>query len=160
MQDTQVYSHTSLFRRKYKASRRPRSRPTSRKASSISFREADFRTNYLQLVAGFLRGISKKKKVTATGAFNLHSAYPGPMRHICHLYQRSPSISIVEIGITGHQCHPDQKAKSPTFCGVTIFAGPRTTSPFAPMVNLPRRPASKLSPSLPVILPWAKAWAA
>src|ERR1700756_4835824 len=65
MQDTQVHSHTSLFRRKYKTSRRPRSRPTSRKASSISFREADFRTNYLQLVAGFIRGISKKKKVTA-----------------------------------------------------------------------------------------------
>ena len=41
----------------------------------------------------------------------------------------------------GPECHSDQNAKSPTFCGVTIFAGPRTTSPFAPTVNFPRCPA-------------------
>ena len=33
------------------------------------------RTNYLQLVVGLVRSISKKKKVTATGTFGLHAAH-------------------------------------------------------------------------------------
>ena len=39
-----------------------------------------------------------------------------------------------------------------TFSGVTITAGPSTTSPSAPTVYLPSRPAAKVSPSLPVSL--------
>src|SRR5215469_6827569 len=33
------------------------------------------RTNYLQLVVRLIRGISKEKKVTATGTFGLHAAH-------------------------------------------------------------------------------------
>ena len=50
-----------------------------------------------------------------------------------------------------------QNLNSSTFAGVTIWAGPRITSPLAPTVYSPRRPAVNFSPCLPVILPSASA---
>lgn len=54
----------------------------------------------------------------------------------------------------------DQNLNSARFSGVTIFAGPRINSPLAPIVYSPSLPAVNFSPSLPVILHCASAWAA
>ena len=52
-----------------------------------------------------------------------------------------------------------QNLNSSTLAGVTMMAGPRTTSPLAPTVYSPSRPALNFSPSLPAILHCASACA-
>src|ERR1700712_4946923 len=53
-----------------------------------------------------------------------------------------------------------QKLKLSIFDESKVVGGPSTTSPLLPTVRFPSLPASKLSPSLPVIVPDARLAAA